>query len=174
MKHYLILSLLLVLSLLTLSLAPAPREPLFTSDLKPNGNGENPSGLRVQTDWGKMPLYFIANQGQLGDQVSYYVQGHDKTLYFTPQGVTLAMTSPQRTSSPSPHMTGKSLPSPRMRRGDGGEVRRWIVKLDFVGANLVQPLGQQQTQAVISYFKGSPDEWHTGLPTYSKIVYSNL
>ena len=61
-----------------------------------------------------------------------------------------------------------------MRRGDGGEVRRWIVKLDFVCANPVQPLGQQQTQAVISYFKGSPDEWHTGLPTYSRIVYSNL
>jgi len=47
--------------------------------------------LRVQSDWGKMPLYFIANQGQMDDQVSFYVQGKDKTLYFTPQGLTFAL-----------------------------------------------------------------------------------
>jgi hypothetical protein len=49
------------------------------------------------------------------------------------------------------------------------------VKLDFVGANAdVRPSGEEKTGAVISYFKGKPEEWKTGLPTYSRIVYKNL
>ena len=121
--------------------------------------------VQAQTDWGQMPLYFIANQGQMDDRVAYYVQGRDKTLYFTPEGVTFALTSPtpQPTSSP-----------PRTGEGPGEGASRWIVKLDFVGANPVRPIGQAQTGAVVSYFKGPRDEWHTGLPTYAQIVYPDL
>jgi hypothetical protein len=105
-----------------------------------------------------MPLYFIANQGQMDARVAYYVQGSDKTLYFTPKGVTFALTD--LTPNPSQEM--------------GSERERWIVKLDFVKANSVRPIGQEQTDAIISYFKGSPDEWHAGLPTYTQIVYRDL
>ena len=48
--------------------------------------------VEADPQWGQMPLYFIANQGQLDSPVAYYVQGSDKTLYFTPQGVTFALT----------------------------------------------------------------------------------
>ena len=102
--------------------------------------------------WGKMPLYFVANQGQVDESVDFYVQGSDKTLYFTPEGVTFALTGPTT--------------------GEGKN--RWIVKLDFVDANAVRPSGQAQTDAVISYFKGPQEEWHTGLPTYSQIAYRDL
>lgn len=55
------------------------------------------------------------------------------------------------------------------------ERQRWVVKLDFVGANRdVQPVGEERTEAVISYFKGPQDQWHAGLPTYSRIVYRDL
>ena len=55
------------------------------------------------------------------------------------------------------------------------ETQRWVVKLDFVDAKPdVHPIGQEQTEAIISYFKGAPDEWHAGLPTYSRIVYADL
>jgi hypothetical protein len=60
------------------------------------------------------------------------------------------------------------------RRGKEATIEHWKIKLDFVGANTVQPLGLEQTEAVISYFKGSQDQWHTDLPTYSKITYPNL
>jgi hypothetical protein len=35
-------------------------------------------------------------------------------------------------------------------------------------------MGVEETGAVISYFKGKPEEWKTGLPTYSKIIYQDL
>jgi hypothetical protein len=43
---------------------------------------------------GKLPLYFVENQGQLDERVAYYIQGSDKTIYFSPGGVTFALTDP--------------------------------------------------------------------------------
>ncbi len=40
-----------------------------------------------------MPLYFIPNDGQMDEPVAFYVQGKDKTLYFTPEGITLVLTN---------------------------------------------------------------------------------
>ena len=157
MKHWLSTTFLFA-ALLAL---PAPVAPAATS-ASVQLNASSHATTRVQPDWGKMPLYFIANQGQMDARVAYYVQGSDKTLYFTPEGVTFALTSP-----PSPLLVGEG------RRGEVPD-GRWIVKLDFVDANSVQPVGEKQTEAVISYFKGPRDEWRTGLPTYSQIAYPDL
>ncbi len=106
------------------------------------------AGVRADLDFGRMPLYFIANQGQLDGQVGFYVPGNDKTLYFTPEGMTIALNSSSG---------------------------RWAVRLDYVGANAgVRPVGLEKTGAVVSYFRGRPEEWHAGLPTYAKIIYPDL
>ena len=54
-------------------------------------------------------------------------------------------------------------------------MQRWTVKLDFVDANPTARLvGEEPTSAVISYFRGSLEEWKTGLPTYSSLSYRDL
>ncbi len=116
--------------------------------------------VALAQDWGQMPLYFVPNRGQMDERVAYYIQGRDKTLYFTPEGVTFALAD----------LT--PLPLSSQERGEGRG--RWVVKLDFLDANAVRPSGQEQTEAIISYFKGSPDQWQAGLPTYAKIVYPGL
>jgi hypothetical protein len=45
------------------------------------------TALKVDPNFGKMPLYFIPNQGQMDAQVAYYLQGKDKTIYFTSEGL---------------------------------------------------------------------------------------
>jgi hypothetical protein len=102
----------------------------------------------------RMPLSFTENQGQLPENVSFYVQGSDKTLYFTPQGVTFSLTG---------------------TTADKETTRRWVVKLDFIGANpAVRARGQDKQETVISYFKGRPEDWKTNLPTYGQVVYPDL
>jgi len=159
----------------------APRSPSFLPSVAPVPANAAPA---LKPDFGQLPLYFVENRGQLDDRVAYYIQGSDKTLYFTSEGVTFALTQP---------VADESIRSPKStisnrRAGDKARGRplahsrspippysRWAVKLDFVGANPnVRPVGQDMTEAVISYFKGKPDEWHTGLRTYSRIVYTNL
>ena len=54
---------------------------------------------QVVETFGKLPLYFIENQGQFDPGVAYYIQGGDKSIYFTGRGVTFAPT--ERPGSPS-------------------------------------------------------------------------
>jgi len=164
-----------VLSVITsLLLSAAPPPPSV------NHISEHPATSSArQRDFGKLPVYFVENRGQMDDRVAYYIQGSDKTIYFTPEGVTFALTVPLRraVTRPRQFMRDPELFQARLkgRAPEPPPLKRWVVKLDFVGANPnVRPMGQDRTEAVISYFKGRPEEWHTGLPTYARIVYPEL
>ncbi len=120
-----------------------------------------------------MPLYFIENRGQLDSRVAFSVQGRDTTLYFTAEGMTLALTEQER---------GGEEARGRLERASLGRDRRMpqarsrrVVKLDFVGANpRPKILGGDPTPTVVSYFKGRPEEWKAGLATYASITYADL
>ena len=133
--------------------------------------------LRVQENFGRMPLYFIENKGQLDDQVSFYVQGSNKTLYFTPQGITYALTETKPPKQLPTTSKPDSLLHPASFKPEAASKpqQRHVVKLDFIGANPnVKPRGEAPTEATVNYFKGKEEQWKTGLKTYSKIVYEEL
>jgi phosphoribosylcarboxyaminoimidazole (NCAIR) mutase len=112
-------------------------------------------------------------------RVAYYLQGKDKTIYFTSEGLTYVLSErsageeiAEKTASVKERLSINPAEHELRSRRDQ---RRFAVKLDFVGANAdVRPSGEEKTGAVISYFKGKPEEWKAGLPTYSRIVYKNL
>ncbi|MFH1998332.1 MAG: SBBP repeat-containing protein [Planctomycetota bacterium] len=97
------------------------------------------------------PLYFIENQGQVDDEALFYVQGMDKCIYFTTEGLTLDLAGSEDNSA------------------------RCAVKLAFVDANPnLQLRGEQKQEAIISCFKGKPDEWIRGAATFASVVYADL
>jgi hypothetical protein len=99
---------------------------------------------RAAESFGKLPLYFVENRGQLDSRVAYYVQGSDKAIYFTNDGLTFA------------------LPGWALKLDFVG------ARAD------ARPEGQEPTEATFSYFKGRPSQWQAGLKTYSEIVYRDL
>lgn len=136
------------------SAAPDGRQATYSQMPKALAGLERSRKAAVKADlnFGRMPLYFIANRGQEDERVGFSVQGQDKTLYFGEDGVTFVLTEP--------------------RKGKGSE--RWVAKLSFVGAKNVDPVGENQQEAAVSYFRGKPGDWKTGVPTYSRIVYKEL
>jgi len=137
------------------------------------------AAIKIDRDFGKMPLYFIPNQGQVDARVAYYLQGKDKTIYFTSEGLTYLLSersAGEQTAGKTASVKERLSINPAERElRSRRDQRRFAVKLDFVGANAdVRPSGEEKTGAVISYFKGKPEEWKAGLPTYSRIVYKNL
>jgi len=107
--------------------------------------------LHALPEYGKVPVSFIPNRGQMDERVDYYIPGKDKTIYFGAEGVTFALAPSHKEKS------------------------RWIVKLDFLGANPgLRPIGASETGTVISYFRGTPDKWKTGLAAQSRVVYPDL
>ena len=98
--------------------------------------------------------------------MAFYIQGSSTSVFFTSDGVTFSLTSQQQIE------TG-ARSGPRATEETTSE--RWVVKLDFVGADSeARPEGQHRTSAVVSYFKGQRPDWKTGLPTYGGLVYRDL
>jgi hypothetical protein len=122
----------------------------------------------------RTPLYFIENRGQLDRRVAYYLQGRDTAVYFTSRGVTFALTgAAPRDGNENSALENASLPG--AEAGFGKARSRWIVKLEFVGANPDARLtAEENTPAVVNYFKGPRAEWKTALPTYGSLVYHDL
>jgi hypothetical protein len=132
---------------------------LQASDGKPQGRStvsQVPSvvaspNVRIESGFGKVPLQFIPNEGQVEGDAAFYVQGRDKVIFFEPRGLTFAL-------------AGKDAGQPG-----------WAVKLDFVGANGIPgPESLERSDTVVSFFKGAPEDWKTGLRASTKIIYRDL
>ncbi len=166
-------------ALLTIVIGMTPNLPITGSDTNPTmlkavqasatWRGDNE---KIKEAFDKLPLYFIESKQGDDGQAVYYVQGKDKSLSFTPQGITVALeTAPKMEKESKIGFTANE----EGRQESDLETRRWIVQLDFLGANPQAKLsGQQQTPAQISYFTGGKSEWRTGLKTYSSIIYRDL
>jgi len=159
----------LFLGFLALSfLLPAPcRAPEIQAALPDQFQAAARPTPQPVPDFGKIPLQFIPNRGQKDGRVAYYVAGRDKTIFFTAEGLTYVLGGQKGQSGP---IENDPLGTP-----DQGHSGRWVVRLDFVEpAARVKPAGMESSGTVVSYFKGRPDEWKTGLAASSKIVYRDL
>ena len=137
---------------------------------------------KAKAGLGKLPLYFIENRGQIDARAAYYVQGARTGVYFTKTGIVYALTSPaeKQSDAAGPAAAGEgrfrsASFSPLDRDPEAQATRRHAIRLDFEGANPdVKLVGHGRTEAVVSYFKGTPSEWKTALPTYAGVVYEEL
>jgi len=152
MKKVLAFSVLFLSVALVLPVSPSGRPggqriPPPAQAAQASGQAQRPA-LSADLNFGRLPLYFIANRGQMDERVAFYVRGKDKAVYFTPEGLTIVL---------------------------NGRSERWVLKLDFVGANQdVKPAGEEKMEGMVSYFTGRPQDWVTGLTTYSRVVYPDL
>lgn len=96
-RHRAVLAMLFILALVvspTLipqhGLLTSARAEAATSPTSPNAlpSTDDQTRARAAESFGKLPLYFVENRGQLDKRVGYYVQGSDKTIYFTNKGLT--------------------------------------------------------------------------------------
>ena len=107
--------------------------------------------------YGKLPLLFIENQGQVDEAVRYYVKASGQTVYFTEENIVFDLI-----------------------RSDGAEADdtadRLVFSLDFLGANSQPAIeGSGKDGAVVNYFVGNdPEKWYANVPTYRELVYRDI
>ena len=162
------LKLALGLLVFAMSSGPAAERPVTVTEMPAVSAARLP---RLDRTFGQRPLSFIANRGQIDRRVDYYVAGKDKSVYFGPDGLTIALT---RAKTPDPAAAVKGEAGGLLPGGERG-ADRWAVKLDFVGSLPgVHPAGEARTETGYSYFKSRPQDWRTGVPSYSRLVYREL
>lgn len=120
---------------------------------------------------------FIENRGQVDEEVLYYMEGQQASIYFTEEAVVLDLRErPLRPTSED--AMGRILPdSERDAEGNQDESQRgcalWI---RFEGAN-AHPIveGRGELTARYNYFLGNDqDKWRTDVPAFNAVVYRDL
>lgn len=100
-------------------------------------------------DFGKIPLYFIPNQGQVDEKARFYAKTPRYTLWMTKEGLVFDS----------------------IRKGE-----RDVSRFMFLGANKdpgMVPI--EMTQHKVNYFKGEDSSrWQAGIRTSKAVLYKNL
>ena len=121
----------LALSFALLSMIAVAFFLLQRGDVTSQATSLEPADARrtaVKERFGRLPLYFVENRGQTDSQVAYYIKGRDKTVYFTPTGLTFALSGNGDKERHDPFAVPREA-----------ESRRYALKLDFIGTREVSP-----------------------------------
>jgi hypothetical protein len=124
---------------------------------------DDSSRLRVLGSYGKLPLSFVENKGQVDKRVSYYLRRGQGTIFFTKKAIVYDLIS------------GES-PILREAKGRTKEAARLSFTLEPIGAHEdVRLVARNRLPGKTNYFIGSdPKRWHTDIAMYREIVYRGL
>jgi hypothetical protein len=120
--------------------------------------------------YGRLPQYFVENQGQVDSPARFYSQGPGIQAGFSPREITLAFPASRAGAAgqsglpPSPRALRAAAPPPAPP-----QVVRWRpVNL----SRTVKLTGADPLPGKFNHFKGrDPNRWRAGLPTYGAVVY---
>lgn len=126
----------------------------------------------------KLPLTLVENRGQVEGPVRYYVRGRDKSVYFTPTGVTFSLTQPEEGTAfgslGRASITARPAAS-AVASSETSSPRRWNVRLDFLHAQpAVRLQGVERSATRVHHLSGPPTAWKRNLPTYAGVHYPEL
>ena len=126
---------------------------------------------KAQAAYGKLPLTFVENHGQLDKRVKYVINGPRATAFFTDDGLTLDMWE-----AASAHVKEKGVPKLPAKPQQPKIRKRAVLKMFFAGANHGSvPTGIDKLPGGVNYMVGNDQsKWHTGIPTFKRIIYKNL
>jgi hypothetical protein len=139
----------------------------FLSPLALAGPGAPDTRAQVQSNYGKLPLSFEANQGQTNAQVKFLARGQGYTLFLTPTETVLSLKKPQAKAN-------VSLPS--TKASSTSEAIGAVLRMQLAGANSApKVVGRAPLPGHVNYLIGKdPSQWHTQVPTYGKIAYEGV
>ena len=122
------------------------------------------------------PALFVENQGQWADDSVHFVHSGD--------GASVAMTDtgpvfqlfrrePKLNNAPAE----ESGPPTRLDAVGGPEefdTKMLEFSAEFVGADVVTPVGRDQAEATFNYFLGEQSNWRRDVPSYTTVAYEGL
>ena len=150
-----IIPMLLLLWALPMSLLPrAAAKPLSTAAKQSQTKSPNEAQLKLTAteNYGKLPLSFEPNLGQSAKQVEFLSRGKGYTLFLTSAEAVLSLRDSDKKATSS------------------------VLRMKLVGANANTELkGEQPLAGKVNYMMGNDrSNWHTGIPTFRQVHYSDL
>ena len=179
--------------------------PGLTDNSKNQANlSTSSASVKVDVDFGKIPLYFISNKGQVNKKAKFYAKASRYTLWLTNEGLVFDSVKKvkveegkQRTEdrrqktdfrlkqlkgtdkvlTPDIHASMQPCSHASMQYySHSPEIHRDVSRLIFLNANKnVEIIPVEETKLRVNYFKGNDrSEWHCNIPTTKAVLYKNL
>jgi len=142
---------------------------------------------------GKLPLYFIQNDGQMNETVRFYEKGNERVTFFTESGVYISLAGWQgsQVRSRNPEIRGENAEEYRSNGETEKSAERFkmqntkckvqnpepaIIRFLPLGANKHPKIVAEGLQkGKINYLTGNdPKRWKTNIPTYQAVVYKDI
>ena len=131
-------------------------------------NAAIPLGKGSDTNYGKLPLVFEANQGQADPQVRFLSRGSGYTAFLTSGSMVLSL---RPTKVPPLQQTGVVATTSKV-------LPAAITTMQFRllgAAKNPAVVGEDQQAGRVNYFIGNdPASWRTNVPTYARVRYKNV
>ena len=120
--------------------------------------------------YGKLPLYFIENKGQLDPKVRFYVKTSGQTIYFTNEKIVFDLLRAKEGTGKGREGAKKGHQNREIKK------ERLVFNLEFENAQKgVMIEGLDRQEAGINYFVGNDkSKWNTGLSTYKGVIYQGI
>lgn len=123
--------------------------------------------------FGRLPLSFEINQGQVDQSVKFLSHGPGYDLFLTGTEAVVSLRKPR----PSEKEARASEEELRQPGALAAEVREGsILRLKMLGANAgARVEGQDDLPGKVNYFIGNdPDKWRSNIPTYRRVYYKDV
>lgn len=117
-------------------------------------------------NFGKTPLYFIPNKGQIDETARYYAKTPRYTLWITKEGLVFDRIKE----------LGEKGPGTTDREKSGGRLERDVSRLAFLNANKnTEILPLEMSPHRVNYFIGNdPSRWQKGISTSKAVFYKDI
>jgi hypothetical protein len=127
---------------------------------------------KVLAGYGKLPLSFEPNQGQVDARVKFLSRTGAYSLFLAGDEAVLTLPgSKLDTKDANAQNNSQTLNAAAGRYKPGG-----VLRMKFRNANpAVKVAGVDQLAGTSNYFMGTdPSKWHTSVPTYAKVKYEGI
>ena len=129
---------------------------------------------RLQKAYGKLPLSFIRNDGQLDERVNFYEKGRGHSTFFTQEGVYLWLVRDQESEEKVQNIEGNSK---RLSlKAKNSNLKSRLIKLFPLGGNKSpEIIGEEIQIGKVNYFIGNDKKkWRTNIPTCRAVMYKGV
>src|ERR1700754_372500 len=144
---------------------------------------------RIAENFGKLPLSFEINKGQIDQTVKFAPNGPGYELILTANEAVLRVPKTRalktdKAKEPAPgkgpatakEATPSKEPAPAKPDTDANVREGTVLRLKLLGASVTPKVeGQEELPGKVNYFSGNdPDNWHRNIPTYRKAYFKDV
>jgi hypothetical protein len=138
-------------------------------------DGPNKAVLSIAPDYGKIPLYFIPNCGQVEEQALYYAKTSGYTLWITKEGLVFDSAIPEAETENSAKKLKDPAPAVTLER-KAVPYHRDTARMIFLNSNRnTEVVASELTEHRVNYFIGNdPTKWKNDIPTSLAVLYKEI